>query len=274
MEIRSILVNFDVDAFSPSLVQCAGNLAKRFNAHLIAHAAAEPSPALVGVEGAVATADFYAQERADIEARLRAVEKEFRSFAPAGVEVSWRSYVEAPNRGLAATARCADLIMTGSQLGKTDRGYLRTLDVGELVLSAGRPVLVVGSGIAEIKADKIVIGWKDAKESRRAVADALPFLKVASDVVVVTINEGDIGAEKASLEDLLTWLRRHGVKARGDVYPAKGGSAESLEATARLLEANLVVTGGYGHSRLREWLFGGMTRDLLAAQTVNRFMSN
>ncbi|MHB1102868.1 MAG: universal stress protein [Devosia sp.] len=274
MEIRSILVNLDIDSFSPSLVQCAGNLAKRFNAHLIGLSAAEPSPTLVGVEGAVATADFYAQERADIEARLHGVEKEFRSFAPAGVEVSWRSYVEVPNRSLAATARCADLIVIGSHLGKADWGYLRTIDVGELVLTAGRPILVVGAGITEIKADKIVVGWKDTKEARRAVSDALPFLKTAKDVVVVTINEGDLGAEKASIEDLLAWLRRHDVKARGDVYPDKDGPVDSLEATAKLIEADLIVTGGYGHSRLREWLFGGMTRDLLAAQTINRFMSN
>lgn len=274
MEIRTILVNLDVDSFSPSLVKCAGNLAKRFNALLIGLSAAEPSPALVGVEGAVATVEFYEQEREEIEARLRSLESEFRSLVPAGVETTWRSYVEAPNRSVAATARSADLIVTGSHLGSINQNYLRSLDVGELVLTAGRPILVVGSGVAEIKADKIVVGWKDAKEARRAVRDALPFLKAASDVVVVTIDEGDLGAERANLDELLTWLRRHDVKARGDVYPAKGGQAGSLEATAKLLEADLVVTGGYGHSRLREWLFGGMTRDLLATQTINRFMSN
>lgn len=274
MEIRTILVNLDVDSFSPSLVKCAGNLAKRFDAHLIGLSAAEPSPALMGIEGAVATVEFYEQEREEIETRLRAVENEFRSMIPAGVETSWRSYVESPNQSVASTARCADLIVTGSHLGSVSQNYLRMLDVGELVLTAGRPILVAGSGTTEVKAEKIVVGWKDTKEARRALADAMPFLKAASDVVVVTINEGDLGAEKASLADVLGWLRRHDVRVRGDVYPVKDGPADSLEATARLLEADLVVTGGYGHSRFREWLFGGMTRDLLAAQTINRFMSN
>jgi len=274
MAIRTILVNFDIDAFSPTLVKCAGDLAMRFNAHLIGTSAAEPSPALVGVEGAVATVEFYEQEREDIEARLRIVEDEFRSLVPSGVDASWRAYVDSPNRSVASTARCADLIVTGSQLGSISKNYLRLLDVGELVLTAGRPILAVGSGVSTIKADKIVVGWKDTREARRAIADALPFLEAASDVVVVTIGEGDIAAEKARLEDVLVWLHRHNVKARGDVYPAKGGPADSLEATSRLLEADLVVTGGYGHSRLREWLFGGMTRDLLAASTINRFMSN
>ena len=274
MEIRTILVNLDIDSFSPDLVKCAGGLARRFNAELIGLAAAEPSPALVGIEGAAATVGWYNQEREDIEVRLRSLETEFRAFAPAGVETTWRAYVDAPNRSLAWTARCADLIVTSSHLGSISQNYLRSVDIGELVLTAGRPVLVVGAGVAEVEASKIVVGWKDTKEARRAVADALPFLKAASDVVVVTVNESDLGAEKASLAEVLAWLHRHEVKARGDVYPAKGGAADALQATAKLLEADLVVTGGYGHSRLREWLFGGMTRDLLAARTINRFMSN
>ena len=274
MEIRTILVNIDLDAFSPSLVKCAAGLARRFDASLIGLSAAEPSPTLVGVEGAMATADFYAEERADIEARLHVVEKDFRAAVPAGIEVSWRSYIQAPNASILSAARCADLILVGSRLQGGDRGYLRTVDVGELVLSAGRPVLVAAANTASIKADNIVVGWKDTKEARRAVADALPLLKVAKDVTAVTISEGDLGAEKAGIEDLLAWLRRHGIKAQGDVHAGREGAAETLESVAKELEADLIVTGGYGHSRLREWLFGGMTRDLLAAQTTNRFMSN
>lgn len=274
MEIRTIMVNIDLDDFSPALVKSAVALAGRFGAGLIGLSAAEPAPALVGVEGAIATADFYAQERADIEAQLQVLEREFRAAVPAGTEVMWRSYIEAPNRSLLAAARCADLILTGSRLGKASPGYLRQVDVGELVLSAGRPVLVAGAEIAEIKAENIVVGWKDTREARRAVSDALPLLKAARQVEVATINEGDLGAEKASLEDLLAWLRRHDIKARGDVHAGKEGAADTLESISRQAGADLVVTGGYGHSRLREWLFGGMTRDLLAAPTLNRFMSN
>ena len=274
MEIRTILVSVDIDSFSPELLQCAGNLAKRFDAALIGLAAAEPSAALVGVEGLGATVGWYQKEREDIEARLRTLEGQFRSLAPADLKVDWRAHVAAPNRSLASTASCADLILAGSRHHRPDGNYQRSLDLGELVLSAGRPVLVVGAGVAEVKADKVVIGWKDTREARRAVSDALPFLKAAGDVFIATIDEGDLGAEKANLEDVLAWLERHDVKARGDVYPDKGGPANSLEGIAKSIEADLVVTGGYGHSRLREWLFGGMTRDLLAAQTINRFMSN
>jgi len=274
MEIRTILVNVDLDAVSPALVKCAAALAGRFGASLIGLAAAEPSPALIGVDGAVAAAEFYAQERADIEAQLQLAEAQFRAAVPAGIEVSWRGSIEAPNRSLAATARRADLIVTGSNLDNAGAGYLRRVDVGELVLGAGRPVLVASADAAEIKAETVVIGWKDTREARRAVADALPLLKAAATVVAVSISEGDLGAEQASLEDLLAWLRRHDIVAKGDVHAAEQSQAETLAAIAGRLGSDLIVTGGYGHSRLREWLFGGVTRDLLAAPTMNRFMSN
>lgn len=274
MEIRTILVNLDIDAFSPALVKCAGELARRFDADLIGVSAAQPSPALVGVEGSVAVMGWYEQEREDIEKLLRSHEEQFRSLAPAGLKVDWRAFIDTPTASVASTARCADLIVTGSHPGSSSMNHQRCLDMGELILTAGRPVLVVGTGVEEIKANKIVVGWKDTREARRAVLDALPLLKAASDVVVVTISEGDVGAERSSLDDILKWMHRHDVKARGDLYSNKDNAAGALEATSRLLESDLVVTGGYGHSRLREWLFGGMTRELLAAPGINRFMSN
>lgn len=274
MEVRSILVNLDIDAFSPALVKCAADLARRFDAHLIGLAAAQPSPALVGIEGSVAMVGWYEQEREDIEKRLRSHAEQFHALVGTGPKVSWRSIIETPTRAVASSALCADLIVTGSRLGASSSNYQRVLNLGELILTAGRPVLAVGAGIDHVAADKIVVGWKDAREARRAIFDALPFLKTASDVVVTTISEGDLGAEKSGIDEVLSWLHQHDVKARGDVYPDQDGPASSIEAIGKSLDSDLIVTGGYGHSRLREWLFGGMTRDLLAASTRNRFMSN
>lgn len=80
--------------------------------------------------------------------------------------------------------------------------------------------------------------------------------------------------QKASVEDVLAWLRLHGVAANGDVYPLVGTHAETLQSLARHWEADLIVAGAFGHSRMREQLFGGVTRDLLVAGAINRFMSN
>ena len=273
MEIRSILVNLEIDAFSPALVKCASGVTLRFGAELTGFTAAQPSAGLIGLDGTGATSNWHLLERADIEVQLRKLQHNFRAQVPSDIVSNWRAYVDAPNRGLSASAHVADLIVTGSRLGD-NVGYGRSADVGELVLTAGRPVMAVGAGVGEIRADKIVVGWKDTREARRALADALPLLKVASEVTVAAISEGDPGLERARLDEVLTWLRRHDVKARGEVYDPGHGNAETLDDVARSFEADLIVAGGYGHSRLREWLFGGITRDLLAHKTSNRFMSN
>ena len=272
MEIRSILVNLDVDFFSPPIVQCASDLAKRFNADLIGVAASPLSQSYIGIDSGAAYATYYQQEREQIEARLRALEEEFRSFAGNSIKVDWYPFVEIPNQSMVSLAQRADLMITASHMGENN--YPRSLNVGELVLTAGRPVIVVGSDIAKIRADKILIGWKNAREARRAVVDALPFLNTASEVVVATISEGNLLGEKAALQGVLSWLRRHDIKARGDVYPRQGTAGETLEQIGKEAGADLIVTGGYGHSRLREWFLGGMTSDLLANPTTNRFMSN
>jgi nucleotide-binding universal stress UspA family protein len=274
MEIRSILLNLDVFSYSPTVVKCAANLAQRFDADLIGVAAAEPFPPLMGTDGYGTPVRFYIEQREELEKRLHTMEAECRALVPAGVKLDWRTSVEPPNCLLASAACRADLIVTGSLLEGSGGSYYDHVNLGELVLTAGRPILVVGAGTAEIKAETIVIGWKNTREARRAVSDALPFLKSASDVIVATFEEGGREADRSSLRDVLDFLRRHDVKARGDVYPAVGGISAALEEISRMFGADLVVTGGYGHSRLREWLFGGMTKDLLAAPTLNRFMSN
>lgn len=273
MDIRTILVSIDAEAFLPALVNCAGRLARRFGARLVGVAAAEPMLPYAALDGAVAVTGAYAADRAELEARLAGFENDFRALVPRSVEAEYRVILEPPTRSVVAAARSADLILTGSHL---DEGAARprALDPGEVVLTAGRPVIMAGAGVSEIEAQRIVVGWKDRREARRAIADALPFLKAASEVTVVTVSEGDAAEEQASVADVLAWLARHGVRARGDVRPRKGDVASTLAEAATALGADLVVTGGYGHSRLREWLLGGMTRGLLADTGLSRFMSN
>lgn len=271
MEIRCILLNLDIDAFSPRLVKCAEALAHRFGADLIANLSAEPYPMLASARGAGITAALYSEERASVEAKLLALEVEFRGALSPTTKAEWRSSVDTPNRSLIEVVRGADLILTGSH----EPGELRRrVDVGELIVSAGRPVLMVATEVEAIEGDTVVIGWKDTREARRAVADALPFLRQAKKVVAVAIEDGDNLHQQASLADLLSWLRRHEIAAVGDLHPAQGDPAQQLEDISRGLGADLVVTGGYGRSRLHEWFFGGMTRGLLTRHTTSRLMSN
>jgi nucleotide-binding universal stress UspA family protein len=274
MELRAILVAVDIDSYSSTLVRCAVSLASRFGAALIGHASAEPASAMTRFETGAFAADLYERERKNIEERLADVERRFRADAGPDLAIDWRSSLEAPNLSLRRTARLADLVLIESNFEGPPRSPLRFTEVGELLVSAGRPVLVTGAGLTDISGNSVVVGWKDSREARRAVADALPLLKAARQVVVATIREDDADSEESSLNDVLGWMERHGIGARGKVHPAAERPAEALESIAREHEADLVVMGGYGRSRMREWLFGGMTRDLLTNRTVHRFMSN
>ena len=275
MQIRDILVSLEIDLFSPTLVHCAVDLARRFDAGLIGHAAASMPVVSMGYEGGAALATLYEREQEDIRSRLVVLEQQFREAVPESIPARWLGTVDDPTTSAVRACRNADLILTGSNVGALNRNPQRSIDTGDLLVRAGRPVLIAGVGLAQIEANNVVVGWKDSREARRAIVDALPFLQLAKKVIVATIHEGDLAEEKASLDDVATWLRRHQVEAERDVRPETGGgAAETLEALAKEQGADLIVTGGYGHSRMREWLFGGMTRDLLSDRTVHRFLSN
>lgn len=119
----------------------------------------------------------------------------------------------------------------------------------------------------------VVIAWKDTREARRAVADAVPLLRLALNVTVVTVADERGQWVDQSVADVVGFLARHGVEARSKVL-------ENSDDSGRLVEfivanhADLVVSGAYGHSRLREWAFGGMTRSLLDETGLNRLMSS
>jgi len=273
MEIKVILASLDVDLESPRILACAVDLATRLDARIIGIAAAAPPVAAAGYVSALAVAAGYTQARMDIEARLATLRNEFYAAVPQSLMLEWHSLLELPTAALLGACQQADLIVTTTRGG--DAGSLRSVDVGALVVAAGRPVLAVGADASSADFKTIVVGWKQTREARRAVADALPLLRLANEVVVATVSEGNETEERASLEKVVAWLDRHGIKARSEVvFASVGGAGASLENVARIVGADLVVAGAYGQSRIREWLLGGMTKELLEAETINRFFSN
>jgi nucleotide-binding universal stress UspA family protein len=121
-----------------------------------------------------------------------------------------------------------------------------------------------------------MIAWKDTRESRRAVADALPFLRRADDVMLVEVCEH--GAEAQSeqhIGDVANYLARHQIKVAAKAFlHTERPVAEELLRFARDERADLIVSGAYGHSRLGEWIFGGVTRDLLATSPLCCLLSH
>ena len=153
--------------------------------------------------------------------------------------------------------------------------FQRTVDPGALVLSAGRPVLFAADDLAALKGERIVVAWKDCRESRRAVVDAMPFLRNAEEVTVFNAAEEGTLVARDSAADVVRFLMKHGVKARSRLLEGDGGSVgDSIIVEADRVGADLIVAGGYGHSRFREWAFGGATRSLLKSGSFHRLLSN
>lgn len=273
MIYNTIMVQLDIDVRAAPRLAFAWNLAQRFETDLIVFCAAEPHLLLPGdVDGAAST-DTMERQVADIEERLEALKSEFDNLVQDNNRASWRGIVGDPTRHLALHARSADLLIAGS--GNSGFGRLRTVNPGELILSAGRPVLFPVEGQRPVKGESIIVAWKDAREARRAVVDAMPFLTDAQQVVVATIEEDDRAGARDSAADVVRFLMKHGVKARAEVMDVgRGYASEALAEIAIEVGADLVVSGGYGHGRLREWIFGGVTRTLLDDTSMNRFMSN
>jgi len=131
-------------------------------------------------------------------------------------------------------------------------------------------VLVVPTGVDSLRAKHVVIGWKDTREARRAVQDSLPLLHEAEHVTIVEVcEEGMEEQAQRRIDDVAHYLTRHRIKvAARTVAHSKGPAADELIRVGREQSADLIVAGAYGHSRLGEWIFGGVTRGLLRSCPV------
>lgn len=259
----TILVHAEPGLASTHRVEAAARLARNLDAHLIGLGAEtfDPTPysgAFMGYTGG----EWVGLVQEQVEKNIAAAETAFRRDA-AGAEVEWRSIQDYPHRALVNLAHAADLIVVGP---RGDRGALQAADPADVVMTAGRPVLVVPEGRGHLVGMNVVVGWKNTRECRRALTDALPFLQRAEEVVVAAIVEPSM-ADAAAFEtdDVVTNLKRHGVDARPQVssidrYQTVEGELERIAAHHG---ADLIVTGAYGHSRVREWAFGGVTQSFL-----------
>jgi nucleotide-binding universal stress UspA family protein len=137
-------------------------------------------------------------------------------------------------------------------------------------------VLVVPTDVDSLKAERVVVGWTDTREARRALRDSLPLIRESLSVVIIEIV--DFGGEKQAqthIDDVARYLARHhiAVTVRTTAYSAGSVQAELIRV-AEEINADLIVAGGYGHSRLGEWIFGGVTQGLLATSPVCCLLSH
>ena len=261
MDYKTVMVGLALDRPNDACLRVAGDVAERFGARIIGVAASDLRPPMYFADGDFAQT-LLDKEAAAIGRRLSELEVEFRaSVGKRATEVEWRSARSLPVPYLLQQARAADILVIGART-ETLVDPCAAPDPSDLVMQAGRPIIVVPPTVEWLDLRSILVAWKDGAEARRAVFDALPMLVAAKEVTIVAIPEKD-GSRAEVLShvgDLAAWLRGHGITAH-TVVPEKAGNVTGqLESIAAHVGAGAVIAGAYGHSRFREWALGGVTR--------------
>jgi nucleotide-binding universal stress UspA family protein len=275
MTYATLMVHLELGRSNTGLLQITGDFAERFHAGVIGIVACQPMQCVYGET--YISGDLVDQDRMEIEKEIKKAEAEFRSaLQTRATTLDWRSTVmfSVLSDDIAREARSADLVITNVTSGSL-LDASRRVNTADLVMKAGRPVLVVPVAADKLNLERILVAWKDTRETRRAILDALPLLKKAAHVVVVEIAaEEELADARTHLEDVVLWLKRHGIAAESLVASSTGNDATLLNTIAQKQEAEIIVAGAYGHSRMREWALGGVTRDLLLCATQCSFVSH
>jgi len=267
MTLAAIMVSVDFDPASKARVKLAADLARRFGSLLIG-VAGWPLVKRPGEKGS----DNDLAERASNE--LRRLGESFRKIAEeVAVRIEWRPSMDFPREVIPKEARAADLLVIGQSMLPGD--IVHSYDPGTIILAAGRPVLVVPPEKDRLEFSRVLVAWKDTREARRAIRDALPFLKLADEVSLAAAKTPGTEDADAQIADVAKYFDRHDVRVAQQIATVAGEDEEGLLLDlARQHRVNLIVAGAYGRTRLSEWIFGGVTRHLLVNSPVPCLFSN
>jgi nucleotide-binding universal stress UspA family protein len=276
--LNDILVHLPVERPADPVIDCAVSVARLFEAHLdgIACAYQPINPAIV----VGASAAYYAEATQYTTNVDRATQRlaQFRSaVGAAGVSHDGRTIADSPamaNETLSTLARMYDLNI----VAQPDPAHPCHYDgLPEAVLfNSGRPMLLVPYIHAgPLQPQRVLICWDTSRPAARAVHDAMPWLRKAKTIEIVTINEDPDAPTETSCEALVAHLARHNLSATTNKFTCDNSKIHSaLLSLAADTCVDLMVMGGYGHSRLRELILGGVTRGMFKSLTVPTLMSH
>jgi nucleotide-binding universal stress UspA family protein len=276
MNLKIILASLNGLDRLTRLLESSTRLAVQYDAHVIGLYVI-PGPTMYPGTGPYAAPQVFDATSRYFEESLPGVKERFEAAMKRnGLASNWlevRAVSSAMSGTVSDVGRIADLIIIDAGGSGVEAGF-----AADVVLGAGRPVLVLPRDQkGDLDLSQIICGYNGSREAARAIHDALPVLKRASDVRLVWVDPSK-DAEAAGpmpAADMAECLARHGIKATAESMPTTGiNPAAALMTRARDLNAGLIVMGAYGHSRLREFVLGGATKHALAATTVPLMMSH
>ncbi len=276
MAIRSILTQVHAAGSGPARLKFAADLAKSLDADLIGVGVQAFMPYVTSA-GAFGFVDGAAVQavRDEIDLEIEAAHTLFvETLVATKVTGEWHSAVDDPVEVVSRLSRGADLVIATRH--ENALGSAAIAFASDLLMEAGRPLLVIPPDPKTLRIGKVVLAWKDSREARRALGDALPLLAGAQEVVVLEICAAD-DRDDAVLrtESVVRHLARHHIKGVSHVVKhTEGRVSEELLREVAMLGADLVVAGAYAHSRMREWVLGGVTQDLVEGAPLPCLLSH
>jgi nucleotide-binding universal stress UspA family protein len=259
-------------------LKLAADLCEQAEAHLSVLVMALAAPPPIG-EYAVVVSDGWMQERQADQRRLKARTEEISAFVAAspvsGDIVSNYAEVGWADEMVGRRARYADLTLAGPELLASET--LRQKVIEGALFWSGKPLLLVPENAwPSLNPKRVLVAWDTRVEATRAVREALDLLATADEVRLAIVDpvEGERSHGEEPGADVAIFLARHGVKVTVDRLPSENHSvADVLRRHAVDTGAEMLVMGAYGHSRLRERIFGGVTRSMLEKPPLPVFLA-
>jgi nucleotide-binding universal stress UspA family protein len=278
MGYKDILVYADSTKYAAPRLDTAARLALSHDAHLTAlHV--DPAPYMQVDLMSTGVAPQIRQWQKTVQnekaGKVRKIVDDIG--ARHGIEIEWRRQEGGINDVIISQAAYADLVVVSQAGNPFDLEQPIDPSLGVIALSSGRPVLVVPNRTGEFQVGKnVLIAWKPCAEAARAVHDALPLLQHARSVKVIEVNPGaEAGRGRLVGAEIARHLARHGVNVTAtSMNESHSSDGETILAQATEIRADLIVMGGYGHSRFREVVFGGVTRHILGHHHIPVFMAH
>jgi len=285
--IKTVLVPATGSERDLAVFAAAANVAQRFAAHIeFLHVRPDAVALAVSMAadggGATMVGGLVNQLEQEVNQREEKARQLFQGFCDReglalrdvptgpGPSAQWLREIGAEPAWITAYGRAADLLVIGRP-GEDEGVSLDTLETA--LLESGRPLLIPPAAPLSAVPETIAIAWKAAPQAARAITGASPFFSIAKEIVILTVAEDQRSPEEGAAR-LMEGLRWHGLPISIRHLQPDGRSAPDTLLSAAAEHAALLVMGGYGHSRLREWIFGGFTLRVLRDAEVPVLMAH